>query len=163
MFSFVFGLSACNTDFTNTTETEEKGNVPVYQGMSISSVETDDLRASNMSSVNFPVVKRPGNTDNNGNHNGWYKGDCEGNEEDINQENPFPDNNQDENIENEIESSLVVIGSEKDIYYAKANEDIYINIHINNRDNYEILSFTLNEKNIRVICLKKAQIWKRLF
>lgn len=29
-------------------------------------------------------------------------------------------------------------------YYAKPNEDVYITVHINNPDNFEILSFTLN-------------------
>lgn len=33
-----------------------------------------------------------------------------------------------------------------DIYYATPNQDIYISIHIDNPDSYEILSFTLNGK-----------------
>lgn len=42
--------------------------------------------------------------------------------------------------------SLTVEGSDRSIYYAQANQDIYITVHISNPDNYEILSFTLNGK-----------------
>ncbi len=39
-----------------------------------------------------------------------------------------------------------VVGPVDDIYYATPNQDIYISIHIDNPDSYEILSFTLNGK-----------------
>ena len=61
-------------------------------------------------------------------------------------ENPFPENSENENIENEIKSSLNVVGSPDAIYYATPGEDIYINIHIDNPDNFEIMSFTINGK-----------------
>ncbi len=36
------------------------------------------------------------------------------------------------------------ISAEKDIYYANPGDDVYITVHIDNPDNFEILSFTLN-------------------
>ena len=142
MFTCVFGLVACNKDGNSSSG---KGQVPVYQGMTISNGQSTVLTANRMS-ISLMSAKTPGNTDNNGNHNGWHKGDYEGKDEDIDQENPFPENGNNENIENEIESTLDVIGAGQEIYYAMANEDIYINIHISNPDNYEIMSFTLNGK-----------------
>ena len=49
-----------------------------------------------------------------------------------------------EPIEEAIEDTLKVEGAVEQRYYANPNEDIYITIHIDNPDNYEILSFTLN-------------------
>lgn len=145
MLTCVFGLVACNKDGNSGNSSSGKGQVPVYQGMTISNGQSTVLTANSMS-INLMSAKTPGNTDNNGNHNGWYKGDHNGKDEDIDQENPFPENGNNDNIETEIESTLDVIGAEQEIYYAKANEDIYINIHISNPDNYEIMSFTLNGK-----------------
>ena len=145
MLTCVFGLVACNIDSNLGNSSSGKGQVPVYQGMTISNGQSTVLTANRMS-IRLMSAKTPGNTDNNGNHNGWYKGDYEGKDEDIDQENPFPENESNENIENEIESTLDVIGAGQEIYYAMANEDIYINIHISNPDNYEIMSFTLNGK-----------------
>lgn len=145
MLTCVFGLVACNKDGNSGNSSSGKGRVPVYQGMTISNGQSTVLTANKMS-IGLMSAKTPGNTDNNGNHNGWHKGDYEGKDEDIDQENPFPENESNENIENEIESTLDVIGAGQEIYYAMANEDIYINIHISNPDNYEIMSFTLNGK-----------------
>lgn len=145
MLTCVFGLVACNKDDNSGNSSSGKRQVPVYQGMTISNSQSTVLTANSMS-INLMSAKTPGNTDNNGNHNGWYKGDHNGKDEDIDQKNPFPENGKNENIETEIESTLDVIGAEQEIYYAKANEDIYINIHISNPDNYEIMSFTLNDK-----------------
>jgi len=39
----------------------------------------------------------------------------------------------------------LVEGSDRALYYAKPNEDIYITIHLTNPDQFEILSFTLND------------------
>ena len=145
MLTCIFGLVACNKDDNSGNTPSGKGQVPVYQGMTISNGQPTALTANSMS-ISLMSAKTPGNTDNNGNHNGWHKGDYEGKDEDIDQENPFPENESNENIENEIESTLDVIGAGQEIYYAMANEDIYINIHISNPDNYEIMSFTLNGK-----------------
>lgn len=37
-----------------------------------------------------------------------------------------------------------IVGADRLLYYAKKNEDIYITVHINNPESFEILSFTLN-------------------
>ena len=146
-FTCGFGLVACNQGqgggSSQSGAGEGAGEVPVYQGMTISNGQATAATAKNMS-VGLMSAKTPGNTDNNGKHNGWYKGDHNDKDHHVDQENPFPDNESDENIENEMESSLDIIGAGQEIYYATANEDVYINIHITNSDNYEILSFTLN-------------------
>ncbi len=121
--------------------------VPVYQGMSITQVATT-AEAASYTSVSYelatPCGIENGNKNNNGNHNGWYKGDHSNKNDDIDEENPFPDNSENENIENEIENSLNIVGADKEIYYANVGEDIYINIYISNPDDFEIQSFTLN-------------------
>ncbi len=139
VLSFAFGLMACSDNQGG------EGRVPVYQGMSISNGVTGFELPQPFSATLFSA-KTSGNTENNGNHNGWHKGDYEGKEDDIDQENPFPENESNENIEEEIKSSLEIVGSGKEVYYANPNEDIYIFIHISNPDNYEIMSFTLNGK-----------------
>ena len=86
------------------------------------------------------------NNGNNGNHYGHYKGDHADRDDVVDNDNPYPDNSDSENIEEEIKSSLNVVGATNEIYYATQNQDVYINIHIYNPDNFEILSFTLNGK-----------------
>lgn len=51
-----------------------------------------------------------------------------------------------DSIENKIDSTLDVVRTDKDIYYAYQNDYVYVNIHLSNPDNFEILSFTLNGK-----------------
>ena len=102
--------------------------VPIYTGMTVSStspvvsasVDTDAFLANN------------GNGDN-GLHKGHYKGDCT----DDREEEP-------DAFEKPLESTLTVLGGGEARYYANAGEDVYITIHINNPDSFEILSFTLN-------------------
>ncbi len=142
---FAFILSGCNIELpflnNNSTNTQSNKQIPVYQGMSIST----------SASVTMPSFEKNGNngngngngnTDNNGNHYGWYKGDSADDKGDVDQETPFPDAN--ENIEQEVKDSLEVIGSKQEIYYAAQNQDVYIHIYISNPDQFEILSFTLN-------------------
>ena len=116
--------------------------IPVYQGMSIST----SLRATMLSFGSRGIMlkknERSDNTNKNVNHYGWYKGDSVDDQKNVNQNTPFPD--ADENIEQEIKDSLEVIGSKQNIYYANQNQNIYIYIYINNPDQFEILSFTLN-------------------
>ena len=128
-----FSFAACNDE-------KDDRQVPVYLGMTISSV-------SNVSALSNFTKHRPlavsdnnrgnGNDNgNNGNHYGWQK------DEDIDQDEPFGHDS--ERIEDAIDSSLTVTGSAQHIYYAEANEDVYVTIHVSNPDNFEILSFTLN-------------------
>lgn len=119
--------------------------VPVYQGMTISSAGRS-ANAHTLPSLWAETNNGNGNDGDSGNHYGQYKGDHDGRNDQIDEENPFPDNSAGENIEEEIESSLNVTGPMHDIYYATPNEDIYIYIHIDNPDSFEIMSFTLNGK-----------------
>lgn len=119
--------------------------VPIYQGMSITSAN-ESASDARLPSVMAGTNNGNGNNGDNGNHYGQYKGDHSGNNNEPDDEDPFPDNNENENIEEEIKSTLEVIGSPDTIYYASVGEDIYINIHISNPDSFEIVSFTLNGK-----------------
>ena len=119
--------------------------IPVYQGMTISSVK-ESTSVSSLPQLWAGSNNGNGNNGDNGNHYGQYKGDHSNKNESVDEENPYPDNSENENIEEEIESSLNVTGPMHDIYYATPNEDIYIYIHIDNPDNFEIMSFTLNGK-----------------
>lgn len=130
--SSVLGLAACDKD-------EGVAQIPVYQGMSISNGQSAVAKTISTSIVLAQVIEPDNHGNYNGDHHSWHKGDYSGKDQDINQEIPFPDNENDENIEEETKSSLEVIDAGQEIYYATANEDIFINIHISNPDNYEII------------------------
>ncbi len=100
------------------TNSENNKQTPVYQGMTLSS--------SIPQSASIKAMR--------------HHGDYHGKDHDIDKDHPFDNST----IEEEIESSLDVEGSEDVFYYAKPNEDIFITIHLSNPDNFEILSFTLN-------------------
>ncbi len=51
---------------------------------------------------------------------------------------------QQQNAEQAVKSTFPVVEGAREEYFAKKNEDIYILIHIDNPDDFEILSFTLN-------------------
>ena len=116
--------------------------VPVYQGMTISSAMGGT--ASHIG--NFALASNTESGQDDEQTPGKVEGDFDGRNEAIDKENPYPENSENETIEEEIKSSLDVIGSTQSIYYATPGEDIYINIHINNPDSFEIMSFTLNGK-----------------
>jgi len=113
---------------------DDSKQIPVYQGMTISSekqTETADLGELEYATLsldswyaNSGRMTLFDKDDNNGNHFGQNK----------------------KPIEDLAEDSLKVEGSAEKIYYAEPNQDIYITIHVSNPDNFEILSFTLNEK-----------------
>ena len=126
----------------NENNTENKKQIPIYQGMTITSSNSSTMRLSAANYRSSGIALLSSNNGNNGNHYGHYKGDCTDNKDELDNNNPYPDNS--EKIEDEIQSSLEVIGSTKEIYYTTPNQYIYINIHISNPDKYEILSFTLN-------------------
>ncbi|MBQ9806054.1 MAG: hypothetical protein IJW49_06065 [Clostridia bacterium] len=98
--------------------------VPVYQGMTVSSTNPalalnaggDFSRVDILSS--FPTVLENGGVPT--------------------VEQP------DAELEAAIESTLSVEGAVNTIYYAQPNAPVYITVHINNPDQFEILSFTLN-------------------
>lgn len=124
--------------------TPDGKQVPVYQGMTISSAEKQTA------SLTWDAYFAPGEDKPLLPHEkpkpGEAEGDLDGRNDQVDEENPYPENGENETIEDEIESSFDVVGSPDTIYYATANENIYINIHINNPDSFEILSFTLNDK-----------------
>lgn len=143
MISSLFAFTGCGDK-----ESGEK-QVPVYQGMTITNANTATMSLMSSGYRSGGIMLLSANKENNGdngNHNGHYKGDHTDRDDAIDEDNPYPDNNKNENIEEEIKSSLNVIGSPDTIYYAEPNQDIYINIHIDNPDNFEIMSFTLNGK-----------------
>ena len=114
------------------------GNVPVYRGMTVSG-ESPIVQSKKVSAI--PEI-------------GWVNlathdylcvnpfGIAEKGEPLKKDEPPKPKT--DEEKIKEVEDSLSVVGSEEELYYAKPNGIIYITVHIDNPDNYEILSFTLN-------------------
>lgn len=127
--------------FTVSCGDSQNRQIPVYQGMTISSSKQSGTLFG--SSTVSPVMDSV--TDgNNGNHYGQLKGDHKDRNDTFDEENPFPENSKDENIVEEIKSSLEVVGSANSIYYTMPGQDIYIHIHINNPDSFEIMSFTLN-------------------
>ena len=138
----LIALTGCFAGIIPTPDEIGEKQIPVYQGMSITKAPQASQTA---------MLLGPDNDDfdydkDNGNHNGHFKGDHTDRDEEIDEEKPFPENGENENIEEEIKSSLDVIGSPDTIYYATPGEDIYINIHIDNPDSFEIMSFTLNGK-----------------
>ena len=110
----------------------EIGTVPVYKGMSVS-YSNPQMYSAKLFASN--------NNGNNGNHYGQYKGDYNGKPE-ADDNNPWGNG---DTIEDEI-GTLEVIGSAQDVYFSECYSDIYIVVHIDNPDNYEIVSFTLNGK-----------------
>ena len=143
MICSLFAFTGCGDK-----ESGEK-QVPVYQGMTITNANTATMSLMSSSYRSGGIMLLSANKENNGdngNHNGHYKGDHTDRNDAIDEENPYPDNADNENIEEEIKSSLNVVGSPDTIYYAEPNQDIYINIHIDNPDSFEIMSFTLNGK-----------------
>ena len=143
--TLLFSLLVFTACKNNNDENGAK-QVPVYQGMTITkSNSVLSLASYRMSGITLLSANNENNGDN-GNHYGHYKGDHTDRNDTIDEDNPYLDNNANENIEEEIKSSLNVIGSPDEIYYANPNEDIYINIHIDNPDSFEIMSFTINGK-----------------
>ncbi len=59
---------------------------------------------------------------------------------------PKPPHKDDVKEDEGVKNSLSVAGGMEEIYYATVGQDVYVTVHINNPDQYEILSFTLNGK-----------------
>ena len=113
--------------------------VPIYRGMTVSS---DASRASRLSmdEVEFRNLMMTGK--------GYVPSHLPHEHErpDPNQNDPFGKGENGEDLEEAVKDSLTVERAAAEMYYADSNEDIYITIHIDNPDNFEILSFTLNGK-----------------
>ena len=130
-----------NTDNNNQAPNNTTKQVPVYQGMTITNANNAIVGLSSGYSSGKLVLLSSTYSDVN---NTLYDGDHTDRNDTIDKENPYP--NSKGTIEEEITSSLKVTGPANTIYYATPNQDIYINIHINNPDDFEIMSFTLNGK-----------------
>ena len=130
----IFAFYSCDKKDGETVDNSEK-QVPVYQGMTISSAKNSlsNGGVSMLSSISYSSEIASGE----------LSGDFDGRNDSVDENDPFDSGVE---IEEEIEDSLNVIGSPETIYYAKPNQDIYINIHIDNPDSFEIMSFTLNGK-----------------
>ena len=112
--------------------------VPIYQGMEISG-SMPSYAASAMAAGDH---QEDNNKDGHKHGPGCTHGNGEDREEDLDEDDPFEEDVP--TMEEVAESTLQVVGAEKDIYYADQNETIYITIKIDNPDSFEILSFTLN-------------------
>lgn len=64
----------------------------------------------------------------------------------ANQDDPFGHGDKGQKFIEAVSGAMQYTPSESKMYYAMPGEDVYINIHFDNPDNYEILSFTLNGK-----------------
>jgi hypothetical protein len=78
----------------------------------------------------------------------------------LDHEEPFDDGKND--IVDRIDDVLSVVGVGEEIYYAKANEDVYITVHVDNPDDFEILSFTLNKKTYASYMFEKGSDMENL-
>lgn len=109
--------------------------VPTYTGMTVQNQApiTAELRAMAQFGTLLPMLS----DGNNGNAYGHQKN--------PNQDDPYERGEEGEKIEDAVKDalSLQVQGSEGE-YFSKKNEDVYFLIHIDNPDDFEILSFTLN-------------------
>ena len=130
----IFAFYSCDNKDGETVDNSEK-QVPVYQGMTISSAKNSlsNGGVSMLSSISYSSEIASSEV----------VGDFDGRNDSVDENDPFDSGVE---IEEEIEDSLNVIGSPETIYYANPNQDIYINIHIDNPDSFEIMSFTLNGK-----------------
>ncbi len=100
--------------------------VPIYEGMSVLDNYNGSSAAAQPHEQPYRFDFLSNTNGNNGNHNGHNK-------------KPI-----DEIIEED--TSIGIEFPEQQMYYAEPGQDIYINVHISNPDNFVILSFTLNGK-----------------
>jgi hypothetical protein len=66
------------------------------------------------------------------------------------------------NLQKEVKDTLQVEGASQPLYYANPKEDVYITVHIENPDQYEILSFTLNGKKYSSYMLEEGSDMENL-
>jgi len=104
--------------------------VPVYTGMTVS----NEIPINTLSFADAVAdYNAPGNV--NGDQAGRGP---------VDQAKPFP--NGKKPIGDAVKDVFAVTGSDVALYYAKAGEYVYITVHVDNPDSFEILSFTLNGK-----------------
>ena len=133
---------ACSTDPNDTPDKPK--SVPIYQGMTVSSVDN----SSRVASASFSFAKNRLSSPVRGNPTdrdpGWWDGDKYGRGDDFDPDKPFGDGAT--TIEDAASGTLEVVGGGETMYYAEADSDVIVTIKLRNPDAFEILSFTLNGK-----------------
>lgn len=138
---------------------KEQKQIPVYQGMTISSAPLSDANAA------FDDTPRPlalGLWDTTPSvsalehHDNWYGTPPPTDNRDFEDRHPqetrpLKDILSEQTPETDAEGStdtdrVPTADAAHALFYAKRQEDVYITVHVSNPDNYEILSFTLNGK-----------------
>ena len=119
LFPVILGLLRPD-DPTTPVEPPVGGQVPIYTGMTMSNEYV--ATASTPAYASPATLARGNGSGNNGNHFG----------------------NDKQPIKDAAADHLGVTPSAQDDYYAAPNSDIYITVHFENPDEYEILSFRLN-------------------
>ena len=139
-FSGLF-LSACDN---SNSKTDSQKQVPVYQGMVVTSEGGLVLAENQSASISAYSSNR--NDDKKWGWHDWdfrpgdHYGDSSDKDEHIDQDKPF---NYSQDVDDYL-SSLEVVGPAEDMYYAQKNQAVNIVIKLYNPDSFEILSFTLN-------------------
>ena len=130
--AFVGGLFLAFLLLDQQTPVYEK-QVPVYQGMTVSESAPTVMQYGYPGEVHSMPISAPS-----------VFGESKKNDKDK------------ENKKNSLRDALDVTGADRALYYAKPNEDVYITIHINNPDDFEILSFTLNGEKFSAYMFEKG-------
>ena len=160
LFSFlilpmVFCLTACKDNPANTDKDNPSpdGQIPVYTGMEVSA--DVPVVPSSLSSFNLLSASSMSNK----NFYGDSKPDKDKDKEETDKKNPFPNK---PSVEDEIKSSLEIVGGEKKTYYSAPNNEVFITILLDNPDQYEIVSFTLNDKKYSSYMFEKGSDMEHL-
>ena len=127
----VFVLSGCDIQnmFGGPVEVpKEDGVTPVYYGMLMSTSPSVEIP-----SVSYEEAAK-GNTNNNGNHNGWYK-DNNGNN--GNHYGWYKDDNGDGKLDDDFQQQIC---------YVSQNQDVYFYVGIGNPAGLQIVSIKINGK-----------------
>ena len=134
-FIFLFTLFIVNCG-----EAKDTRFIPEYTGMSFENNninnnenKTESNDSEGVKKLNYRL------SDNNKDKDDTITGDIVGDNKNYDKENPF-----DESIEDNLDGLFNIDQLEEEIYYSYVNEDVFLNVHINNPDNFEILSFVLN-------------------
>ena len=130
LFSFlilpmVFCLTACKDNPANTDKDNPSpdGQIPVYTGMEVSA--DVPVVPSSLSSFNLLSASSMSNK----NFYGDSKPDKDKDKEETDKKNPFPNK---PSVEDEIKSSLEIVGGEKKTYYSAPNNEVFITILLDN-------------------------------
>ena len=119
---------------------KKEKQTPIFTGMNISALK-HVVEAPEGPSTD---IIQGGSSSGDVSFNANYSGDTSDRITSFDKNNPFPENGADKTIEEAIKSSVSVPGAVDFVFYADANQEIFINIHLYNPDYQEIVSLTLN-------------------